>query len=211
MLCRLAVCSLVLISTATAAAAPCRRPEIHVYKSAGRLDLTCGERVILSAAATFGRFPGTPKRRRADRRTPEGRYVICSKARYRRFHVFLNLDYPNRADVDRAVREKRINGRLRRAINTARRGGRCPRGITPLGSGVGIHGTTRRWAWLTALWQEGRAVKTRWIANGKQPLVPMQTVAPDLEESSEATSESTGLVSSGADSAQSEESKPVSM
>ena len=61
------------------------------------------------------------------------------------------------------------------------------------------------------LWQEGRAVKTRWIANGKQPLVPVQTVAPDLEESCEATSESTGLVSSGADSAQSEESKPVSM
>ena len=50
------------------------------------------------------------------------------------------------------------------------------------------------------LWQEGRAVKTRWIANGTQPLVPMQTVAPNLEESAEATSESTGLVSSGADS-----------
>ena len=61
------------------------------------------------------------------------------------------------------------------------------------------------------LWQEGRAVKTRWIANGKQPLVPVQTVAPELDDSFEATSESTGLVSSGADGEQSEQSKPISM
>jgi len=114
----------------------------------------CGERVVFSAAATFGQDPGPPKRRRADRRTPEGRYVVCSKARFRPLYIFLNLDYPNRADVARAVEEKRISGRHRRAIAAGRRGGRCPRGITPLGSGIGIHGTSRRWAWLVALWQQ---------------------------------------------------------
>ena len=60
------------------------------------------------------------------------------------------------------------------------------------------------------LCQEGRAVKTRWIANGKQPLVPVQTIAPSLDESCEATSESTGLVRpSESSSEQSEQSKPL--
>lgn len=140
--------------SASGGAARCRWPVIHIHKAEGRLLLKCKARTLFSAAATFGRAPGLPKRSRADRRTPEGRYVVCSKARFRPLFIFLNLDYPSRADVARAVEQKRISGRHRRAIAAARRAGRCPRGITPLGSGVGIHGTSRRWAWLAALWQQ---------------------------------------------------------
>ena len=144
-----------LLGAAPAAAkTPCPGAVLHVHKAAGRLDLTCGERTLFSAAATFGRDPGPPKRRRADVRTPQGRYVICSKARFRPLYIFFNLDYPNAADVERALDQGRISARHRRAIRAGRRDGRCPRGITPLGSGIGIHGTARRWAWLVALWQE---------------------------------------------------------
>jgi hypothetical protein len=144
-----------LLGVAPAAAEPrCRRAVLQVYKAEGRLDLTCGGRTIFSAAATFGKDPGPPKRRRADGRTPEGRYVICSKARFRPLHIFFNLDYPNAGDVERALDQGQISGRHRRAISAGRRGGRCPRGITPLGSGIGIHGTARNWAWLVALWQQ---------------------------------------------------------
>jgi murein L,D-transpeptidase YafK len=108
----------------------CKSPSIHVFKREGVLELKCEGKVARQMSATFGANPRGPKEQEGDERTPEGAYRIASKVKSDRFHRFLAVSYPNEADLRRA-KEK---------------------GIEKPGSGIGIHGTTRRLAPLARAW-----------------------------------------------------------
>lgn len=112
------------------AAPACKAPSIHVFKREGVLELLCEGKVTRQMGATFGQNPKGPKEREGDERTPEGAYRISSKVESERFHRFLGVSYPNEDDLRRA-REK---------------------GIQKPGSGIGIHGTTKKLGPLARAW-----------------------------------------------------------
>jgi murein L,D-transpeptidase YafK len=110
--------------------APCKAPEVRIYKRQGELDLVCGGAVRRTMAATFGADPVGPKEREGDERTPEGDYRISLKVKSDRFHRFLGVSYPNDEDRKRGAKK----------------------GIKKLGGGIGIHGTTKKLAGLSRVW-----------------------------------------------------------
>jgi hypothetical protein len=108
----------------------CKAPEIRVYKREGSLELLCEGKLRRTMAATFGGDPVGPKEREGDQRTPEGSYRIASRVKSERFHRFLGVSYPNEEDRRRAAEK----------------------GITKLGGGIGIHGTSTRLAGVARAW-----------------------------------------------------------
>lgn len=110
--------------------AVCKEAEIRIYKKEGTLELRCEGALRRRLPATFGGDPVGPKEREGDQKTPEGSYRISSKVKSDRFHRFLGVSYPNAED--------------------RRRG--AAKGITRLGSGIGIHGAKKSLAGLARMW-----------------------------------------------------------
>ena len=101
-----------------------------------------GERRLRVA---LGRAPQGHKLRQGDWRTPEGLYHVATGGGPMRFHRFVPIDYPSRADADAALREGRITPRDHARIVRAHAAGLPPPGDTPLGGGIGFHGEGERW------------------------------------------------------------------
>jgi murein L,D-transpeptidase YafK len=80
-------------------------------------------------AVVLGREPGR-KLYEGDRRTPSGVYQVVKKRPHRRFHRFLDIDYPNREDLA-LYRASLAEGGIPR-------NGRAP--VSP-GGLLGIHGS----------------------------------------------------------------------
>ena len=97
-----------------------------------------------------------PKRVAGDERMPEGDYRFIGPPRKSRFYGFIPIDYPSRADADRAFAEGRITKEEHAAIGHSHRLGRLPPQNTPLGGALGIHGEGPRWRGDLALnWTYG--------------------------------------------------------
>jgi hypothetical protein len=129
-----------------APAPPCLRIVwIEVRKSERRLEASCEGGARLAWTVALGRRAEGPKRAEGDLRTPEGHYRIAGPARRSRFHRFLPIDYPSRADAERARAEGRLApGELARIVAASERGG-LPPADTPLGGHLGFHGEGPRW------------------------------------------------------------------
>jgi len=125
---------------------PCERiTRIAVSKRDRRLRASCEGGAVVEMTIALGREDGA-KRAAGDTRTPEGRYRISGPPRpSRRFHRFVPIDYPSRADAEIA----RITGRLPAAdyqrILDAHAHRVPPPGDTALGGQLGFHGEGRRW------------------------------------------------------------------
>jgi murein L,D-transpeptidase YafK len=141
---------------APAPSGACKRVErIEVRKHARELRAACTGGAELVFPIALSRERG-PKRMRGDQRMPEGEYRVAGPARKSRFHLFLPLDYPSRADADRALREGRIDRGVHAAIVAAHEKGALPPQDTPLGGALGIHGEGVRWRGdLDLNWTEG--------------------------------------------------------
>jgi murein L,D-transpeptidase YafK len=96
---------------------------------------------VLTFPVAFGSRPGQ-KRRRGDRRTPEGDYRIVAKHGASKFHKFLLLNYPNGDDARRGLDAGLISERDYTAIVTAVENDTIPPQRTRLGGYIGIHGGT---------------------------------------------------------------------
>jgi L,D-transpeptidase catalytic domain len=134
----------------------CQRAlRIEVRKSERRLTADCVVGGYVAFPIALSREPG-PKRARGDLRMPEGDYAIAGPAHQSRFHLFVPIDYPSRADADRALAEGRIDRGTRDAIASAHAHGRMPPQDTALGGALGLHGEGARWRGDLALdWTEG--------------------------------------------------------
>jgi murein L,D-transpeptidase YafK len=75
-----------------------------------------------------------------DHKTPKGTYHIRKIRDSQRFHMFLQLSYPNMDDARRALQNKVITRYEYRKILDAHSYGKLPPQNTALGGAIGIHG-----------------------------------------------------------------------
>jgi murein L,D-transpeptidase YafK len=101
--------------------------EIRIAKSAHRLELVEGDQVVKTYRVAIGPGGAGPKHMEGDRITPVGTYRVIG--RFKLFHQFLSLSYPNAEDRQR-------HADLQKA-------GVVPRGVG-VGGGIGIHGAGGR-------------------------------------------------------------------
>jgi murein L,D-transpeptidase YafK len=80
------------------------------------------------------------KLQEGDHKTPKGTYRISQVRDSQRFHMFLQLDYPNMDDARRALQNNVITRYEYRKILDAHSYGRLPPQNTALGGAIGIHG-----------------------------------------------------------------------
>ena len=128
---------------------PLRNPEIHVLKAQRRLELRSAGQVVRTYRIGLGSSPVGLKWRQGDRRTPEGRYVLCLKNPHSQFYLSLQINYPNEADADRGLAEGVLSAADHRRIVQASRRKGVPPGDTPLGGEIFIHGngSSSDWTW----------------------------------------------------------------
>jgi len=79
-----------------------RADRLVVEKSAHRLRLMAGDRILKSYWIALGRNDG-PKTTLGDGRTPEGRYTIDTRNASSQYRVALHVSYPNETDRQRAA------------------------------------------------------------------------------------------------------------
>ena len=113
---------------------------ILIEKAARRLTLFSEGAPARVFPIALGRAPIGPKRREGDKKTPEGRYVVCTKNERSKYRLSLGLSYPSADDAILAFSEGLIDAATRDAIVQAQREGRRPPWDTPLGGFIMIHG-----------------------------------------------------------------------
>ena len=91
-------CALMLPSLA-----PANVDRLVVKKSARKLFLFEGEKLLRSYSVALGKNPVGHKERRGDLRTPEGRYLLDWRNPQSRFYRSIHISYPNESDRRRAA------------------------------------------------------------------------------------------------------------
>jgi murein L,D-transpeptidase YafK len=125
---------------------PCLRIErLIVHKGERRLYVHCEGGMLVPLRVALGRDPVGHKQSAGDHRTPEGDYRIAGPAVRSRFHRFVPIDYPSRADADAALAARRISQADHARILAAHRRGVPPPADTKLGGDLGLHGEGARW------------------------------------------------------------------
>jgi murein L,D-transpeptidase YafK len=140
------------------AAVTCARiVRIDVRKDERALVAHCDGGATVALSAAFGREPLGAKRRLGDLRTPEGLYHVAQAGRASRFHRFIPLDYPSRADADAALAVGALSIADHRRVHEAHARGELPPSDTPLGGAIGIHGEGDGWRGFSRRldWTEG--------------------------------------------------------
>ena len=117
------------------------RSYIIIDKTNRTLSYFKNDQEVFRFPVAFGSRPGQ-KRRRGDRRTPEGEYRIIAKHEASKFHKFLWLNYPNGDDARRGRDAGLISERDYEAIIRAVENDTIPPQNTRLGGDIGIHGGT---------------------------------------------------------------------
>ena len=119
---------------------PLVNPKLVVSKRARRMELYSGGRVVRVYRVVLGGDPTNDKERQGDSRTPEGDYYVCVKNEQSRFYRSLGLNYPNRKDAERGLRDGLITRAEYDRIVSALRRKRPPPWDTALGGEIYIHG-----------------------------------------------------------------------
>ncbi|NOQ82218.1 MAG: L,D-transpeptidase family protein [Methylophaga sp.] len=88
----------------------------------------------------FGSGGRKSKLREGDHTTPKGTYQINKVRDSGRFHLFIQLNYPNMNDAKRALKNHTITRMQYRDILDAHNKGRLPPQNTALGGAIGLHG-----------------------------------------------------------------------
>ena len=98
---------------------------LEVDKSARRMHVLAGDRLLKSYRCVLGEHPEGDKRMQGDRRTPEGSYTFRDKYPHKDWHKFIWIDYPNEESW-RRFRERTASGEIDADAD--------------IGGEVGIHG-----------------------------------------------------------------------
>lgn len=120
--------------------------KIEIWKKDRAMVAHCAHGGGVAMRVALGREEDGPKRAGRDNRTPEGYYHIAGPARRsQKFHLFLPIDYPSRADAELGLALGTIDEPTYEQIVDALEDGRVPPQDTPLGGHVGFHGEGERW------------------------------------------------------------------
>ncbi|MEP6756709.1 MAG: L,D-transpeptidase family protein [Chthonomonadales bacterium] len=126
-------------------------PRYHllIYKSKRTLTLLNGPTTVRTYGIALGSSPLGPKGREGDMWTPQGLYRIVAKNNASKFHLSLQLNYPNIADAMLAKSSGVISSSDYEQIVKANHQRFVPPQHTPLGGDIFIHGggIGKDWTW----------------------------------------------------------------
>ena len=122
---------------------------IQVSKSARILRVYQNDKVVHEYKVALGSSPIGHKMTEGDRKTPEGRYYICSKNSKSRFFLSLGISYPNTDDAAVGLASNLITQSQFDEIQRCNKMGKIPPWNTKLGGEIMIHGcgTASDWTW----------------------------------------------------------------
>jgi murein L,D-transpeptidase YafK len=134
-----------------------RADRIVVEKSARKMTLMHGTKVLKAYKVALSREPVGAKEREGDHKVPEGKYVVDLKNAHNRFHLALHISYPN---ADDRVKARKL-------------------GVRP-GGNIEIHGLDGKYAWVGSLqrqidWTDGCIAVTNPEIDEIWPMVPVGT------------------------------------
>ncbi len=114
--------------------------EIVLSRSQHKLMVKKNGQTLRSYKVALGSGGSTSKLREGDYKTPSGQYRITNVRESDKFHLFIQLNYPNMADATKALRSNVISRKQYRDILDAHVYGLQPPQNTALGGAIGIHG-----------------------------------------------------------------------
>jgi len=114
--------------------------ELLVLRSQHELIVKQNGMTLRTFKVAFGSGGKKAKRREGDHTTPKGKYQINRVRDSDRFHVFIQLNYPNMNDAKRALKNHSISRQQYRDILDAHNKGKLPPQNTALGGAIGLHG-----------------------------------------------------------------------
>ncbi len=115
--------------------------KVVIQKSRNVLTLYKGMTPVKSYWAVFGKGHSRgDKRRKGDKRTPEGEFYICTLNHSERFYKFMGISYPGLKHAEKGFRQGMITQSEYQEILKAHRERRQPPWETELGGAIGIHG-----------------------------------------------------------------------
>jgi len=126
---------------------PLVNPKIVISKSARRLELHSGGRLVREYRVVLGGDPVNDKEREGDSRTPEGDFYVCVRNEKSQFYRSLGLSYPNREDAERGLCNRLITRAEYERIVSAINRKRTSPWDTALGGEIYIHGGGTRSDW----------------------------------------------------------------
>lgn len=116
------------------------RIELLIVRSTHTLIVKQGDVILRTFKVALGSGGKKAKLREGDHTTPKGTYFISTVRDSDRFHLFMQLNYPNMHDAQRALKTKLISRKQYQDILDAQLEGRIPPQNTALGGSIGIHG-----------------------------------------------------------------------
>ena len=114
--------------------------QVVISKSNKELILKKSNNIIKKYHIATGKGGKGTKRKRGDSKTPLGVYRIFKLKKSKRFHYFIQLDYPNLIDAWYGFKNEIIDGNDFKRIANAYKKRVPPPQDTNLGGEIGIHG-----------------------------------------------------------------------
>jgi len=116
------------------------KTEIKIYKKDRILELYGDGELIARFKVALGGEPDGNKKKEGDKRTPEGKYYICTRNGNSKFKLFLGISYPDKKAAEIGFSEGLINKETYNKIKATQESKSQPPWNSPLGGEVGIHG-----------------------------------------------------------------------
>jgi murein L,D-transpeptidase YafK len=113
---------------------------LEVSKSSQELLIKDGEDIIKRYRVAFGKGGSGSKRQLGDNKTPTGTYKILEFRENSRFHLFMQISYPNTIDAWYGYKNNLIDGKEFKDIVKAATSNVLPPQNTSLGGYLGLHG-----------------------------------------------------------------------
>ena len=104
---------------------------VKVDKSANKMYLLDGEKIVKEYHVAFGAIPKGHKQQEGDKKTPEGIYTLDYKKEDSSFYRAMHISYPNKRDIANARRL----------------------GVSP-GGFIMVHGQKNGYGWLASIAQQ---------------------------------------------------------
>ncbi|MBV9958210.1 MAG: L,D-transpeptidase [Acidobacteria bacterium] len=140
---------------------PVESTKIVVSKSARRLRLYSGDKLLRTYRVGLGFSPVKDKVTEGDGATPEGEFYIFTKNPESAYYLSLGVSYPNTEDAERGLRAQLISEEEYQQIAEANRNRTMPPQSTALGGLIYIHGhgSSKDWTWGCVALDDGEMLE----------------------------------------------------